>query len=109
MADTAQFFEQLTSLFRNLSAGKRLTLVVLIAGVAVGVVLLPTGAGPDVLRPIYSGGARGGAGAVAPTRTERAVPCGDGRNGRTSRAAAVPLHEARLQLAGGAARARRVP
>jgi flagellar M-ring protein FliF len=99
MADTAQFFEQLTSLFRNLSAGKRLTLVVLIAGTVAGFALLTNWSGAVDLRPIYSNLDPEDAGAIVAKLKEQKVPFRVGPDGRSILVPAETLHEIRMQLA----------
>jgi flagellar M-ring protein FliF len=99
MADTAQFFEQLTRLFRNLSAGRRLTLLVLIAGTVAGFALLMNWSGAVDLRPLYSNLDPEDAGAIVARLKEQKVSYRVGPDGKSILVPAEALHEIRMQLA----------
>jgi flagellar M-ring protein FliF len=99
MAEPAQFFEQIISLFRNLSAGKRFTLVVLIAGTIGGFTLLTNWSGAVDLRPLYSNLDPEDAGAIVARLKEQKVPYRVGPDGKSILVPAETLHEIRMQLA----------
>jgi flagellar M-ring protein FliF len=99
MADSPQFLTQLTSLIRNLSAGKRITLVVLIAGTVAGFALLMNWSGGVDLRPLYSNLDPEDAGAIVARLKEQKVPYRIGADGKSILVPAETLHEIRMQLA----------
>lgn len=99
MAALPQVIQQLTGAISGMSPGKRITLITLVLGTAVGLGFLMTWSGGVDLRPIYSNLDAQDAGAVVSRLKEQKIPYRIAADGRTIMVPAESIHELRMQLA----------
>lgn len=99
MAALPQVIQQLTGAISGMSPGKRITLITLVLGTAVGLGFLMTWSGGVDLRPIYSNLDAQDAGAVVSRLKEQKIPYRIAGDGRTIMVPAESIHEIRMQLA----------
>jgi flagellar M-ring protein FliF len=99
MTAIPQALQQLASVIRGLSAAKRLTLLTLVLGTAVGFAFLMAWSGGVELRALYTNLDPQDAGAIVARLKEQKIPYRIGGDGRTVLVPAESLHEIRMQMA----------
>lgn len=99
MAGISQIVEQVAGAIRGMNPAKRLTLLTLVVGTAVGLGFLTSWSGGVDMRPVYSGLDAQDAGAIVARLKEQKIPYRISDNGRSILVPAESLHEVRMQLA----------
>ena len=91
--------EQVAGAIRGMSPAKRITLLTLVVGTAVGLGFLSSWSGGVDMRAVYNGLDAQDAGAIVARLKEQKVPYRISADGRTILVPAESLHEVRMQLA----------
>ena len=99
MAGLPQILEQVSAAIRGMGPAKRLTLMTLIIGTAVGLGFLASWSGGVDMRPVYSGLDAQDAGTIVARLKEQKIPYRISGDGRTILVPSESLHEVRMQLA----------
>ena len=91
--------EQMAGAIRGMSPAKRITLLTLVVGTAVGLGFLTSWSGGVDMRAVYNGLDAQDAGAIVARLKEQKIPYRISADGRTILVPAESLHEVRMQLA----------
>lgn len=94
-----QILSQLNALFSNLSLGKKLSLITLIIGFAVGLFFLMTWSGKSEFQPLYAQLDAEDASAILSRLREQKIPYRIASNGSTVMIPQEQIYEVRMQLA----------